>query len=374
MLSCVSKSRNLRAKVETIQERVDDDPSVGLQYLDQLETWVIDPNQHVRFAALDICIKLSHEHPLEMQDLSSVIMSRLDDVDTAVRGAALTVTYNLTRWYPHLFGSTTELLHELATEGEVVGEQAIAVGILSRMALLRPDLVTPRVEVQDALREFANRDDVGEILDDTAVDIERIETAITVLDGGDMASRPIESDLASTPRNIGLSKPAMVAFTWFWRAILFLSIPILFWVNLARWTWKYDHLTPEGRVEVMMEEIQKLKFFKNAKRRTLYLRASMWPTAVQLLRLLPGATPTPEDFTQQTQPLPDDWGRRASLIRQRDGYRCRNCLLGGGPHGDAELHVDHAMPRSVGGSDGPFNLRTLCRGCHEARHARVFER
>lgn len=370
----MSQSKNLRGKVEDIQARAEDDPSVGLQYLDQLESWVLHPNQHVRFAALDICIKLSFDNPLEMRSLVAPIMSRLDDEDRGVRGAALTVTYNLASWYPHLFGSTTDLLYQHLSDSEVIEERTMAASVISRITLLRPDIVTPRVKVQESLQEFLNRDDIAELLDDTAIDREQIETAITVLDGGDMASRPIEADLASTPRNVGLSKPAMVSFTWFWRAILCLLLPIMMWLNLARWTLKYDHLTPEGRLEILYEEIQKLKFLKNSRQRTLYLRASMWPTATQLLRLLPGTTPEAEDYTQKTPPLPDDWGIRARLIRQRDNYRCRNCMVGGGPHGDAELHVDHATPRSVGGTDGPFNLRTLCRGCHEARHARVFER
>ncbi|WP_394341293.1 HNH endonuclease [Natrarchaeobius chitinivorans] len=75
----------------------------------------------------------------------------------------------------------------------------------------------------------------------------------------------------------------------------------------------------------------------------------------------------------ETRPLPEDWGTRAHLVRHRDGFYCRNCGTGGGPNGSAELHVDHQVPRSAGGSDEPENLRTLCRGCHEARHARVFD-
>lgn len=351
---------------------VEEDSSVGLQYLDELDSWILDEDDHVRYTALDICIKLSGDHPLQIQNLLSVIISRLDDVDLRVRGAALTATYNLAVWYPHQLGSTTELLYKIITDGEIKKEQAVAVGVISRIALLRPDLVTPRVKMQQCLDQFTSRDNAESLLDDCAIDIETVEGAIKVLDGGDMASRPLESDLAPTPRKTGLSKPAMVGFTWFWRVILFLSIGIIFWVNLFRWAWKYDHLTPEGRIAVMMEEISKVKFFKNTKQRTLYLRSSMWPTAVQVLRFLPGRTPTSESFSQETRPLPDDWGRRASLVRERDGYRCRNCGVGGGPNGDAELHVDHAKPRSVGGHDQGLNLRTLCRSCHEARHARVF--
>lgn len=369
----MSSSENLRSEVEDIKQQVERNSAVGLEYLDQLRGWVLDEDHHVRYASMDIYIKLAADHPFQIQNHISAIISRLDDEDLNARGAALTATYNLARWYPHRLGTTTELLHRLITDSEVDDEKTLAVGILARLALLRPDLVTPRVAIRESLRAFIQRDDAEEILEDSLVVVEYVEEAIEVLEGGDMASRRLEEDLAPMPRKSSISKPALMTFKWFHRGLILPVISLLWFINLFRWTWRYDHLDPGGRMKVMVDESLKLKFFKNARQRTLYLRSSMWPTTGQVFRFLPGRTPVAENIYQETPPLPDDWGQRATLIRQRDGYRCRNCGAGGGPNGDAELHVDHCIPRSADGSDEPRNLRTLCRSCHEARHARVFK-
>jgi len=53
------------------------------------------------------------------------------------------------------------------------------------------------------------------------------------------------------------------------------------------------------------------------------------------------------------------------LVLRRDGFRC--CQCGVFCHRqDADVH--HLIPRSLGGSDDPSNLITLCDGCHAAHH------
>lgn len=51
-------------------------------------------------------------------------------------------------------------------------------------------------------------------------------------------------------------------------------------------------------------------------------------------------------------------------VLARDGYRCVDCS------GTTDLEVDHIIPRAVGGSDHPANLRTLCRRCHRTKTRR----
>lgn len=53
------------------------------------------------------------------------------------------------------------------------------------------------------------------------------------------------------------------------------------------------------------------------------------------------------------------------LVLRRDGFRCRQCGVRCHRH-DADVH--HLIPRSMGGSDDPSNLITLCDGCHAAHH------
>jgi hypothetical protein len=53
------------------------------------------------------------------------------------------------------------------------------------------------------------------------------------------------------------------------------------------------------------------------------------------------------------------------LIYRRDGYLCVECLR------PDDLTLDHIYPWSLGGSDDPSNLRTLCRPCNSRKGARV---
>ena len=65
---------------------------------------------------------------------------------------------------------------------------------------------------------------------------------------------------------------------------------------------------------------------------------------------------------------PSDWDHRRSKVYKRDNYACQNCGRTGGPHGNAELHAHHIVPKSKGGTHKTSNLKTLCKGCHDAIH------
>jgi len=64
---------------------------------------------------------------------------------------------------------------------------------------------------------------------------------------------------------------------------------------------------------------------------------------------------------------PDDWDQRRKTVYKRDDYTCQWCGSKGGPYGHVELHADHRVPRSQGGSDRLDNLQTLCRSCHDKK-------
>ena len=51
------------------------------------------------------------------------------------------------------------------------------------------------------------------------------------------------------------------------------------------------------------------------------------------------------------------------------GYRCQAC--GASASGGAELHVDHIIPRAMGGTDARGNLQALCRDCNLGKGARL---
>lgn len=60
-----------------------------------------------------------------------------------------------------------------------------------------------------------------------------------------------------------------------------------------------------------------------------------------------------------------EWTSRAREAKMRDGGRCVEC------GSSEELHTDHIIPLSKGGSNEFENLQTLCRTCHEIKTGRV---
>jgi hypothetical protein len=65
---------------------------------------------------------------------------------------------------------------------------------------------------------------------------------------------------------------------------------------------------------------------------------------------------------------PSDWNSRRKEVYSRDNYECQNCGAKGGPVGNAVLHAHHIVPKSKGGTHKKSNLKTLCKGCHNAIH------
>lgn len=55
------------------------------------------------------------------------------------------------------------------------------------------------------------------------------------------------------------------------------------------------------------------------------------------------------------------------IVWKRDGGRCRNC-------GSTEnLHFDHVIPRSWGGSSDAYNVQVLCRACNLRKGASLVD-
>lgn len=55
-------------------------------------------------------------------------------------------------------------------------------------------------------------------------------------------------------------------------------------------------------------------------------------------------------------------------ILTRDGFRCRYC---GATAEVATLHIDHVLPRSMGGRDDRANLVTACADCNSGKSDRA---
>ena len=53
-------------------------------------------------------------------------------------------------------------------------------------------------------------------------------------------------------------------------------------------------------------------------------------------------------------------------VLERDGFRCRYC---GTSPATTELHIDHVVPRALGGCDHLHNLVTACSACNLGKAA-----
>ncbi len=63
-----------------------------------------------------------------------------------------------------------------------------------------------------------------------------------------------------------------------------------------------------------------------------------------------------------------EWRELSKKVKDRDGWKCVECQA------DGELHADHIIPLSKGGSNDLSNLQTLCVTCHELKTKRPLRR
>ncbi len=63
-----------------------------------------------------------------------------------------------------------------------------------------------------------------------------------------------------------------------------------------------------------------------------------------------------------------NWWRLREAIVKRDDFICQDCGRKVNPpeqnQGNNDFEIHHIIPKSVGGSDHPLNLKTLCVHCH----------
>lgn len=61
------------------------------------------------------------------------------------------------------------------------------------------------------------------------------------------------------------------------------------------------------------------------------------------------------------------WRVLRSAVLERDNYKCRACGAKAS-YGGVWLEVHHLRHVSDGGSYLPWNLRSLCKSCHDEKH------
>jgi 5-methylcytosine-specific restriction protein A len=60
------------------------------------------------------------------------------------------------------------------------------------------------------------------------------------------------------------------------------------------------------------------------------------------------------------------WRKLREIVIRRDQGICQSC-------GQEGKHVDHIIPRRLGGDDSMNNLQLLCEGCNLRKGGRLFE-
>ncbi|SIS20751.1 HNH endonuclease signature motif containing protein [Natronorubrum thiooxidans] len=368
-----------REQANRIASLAENDPQAAIGHLSDLPPLLVSNDIVTRKSASAALLHLSVAAPLELRSTSEAILARLDDSEPLIRANILYIVSNLATWYPQDFGDGTDLM-VASLRSESKKERIAAATALTKIGYYRPDLVTPRTEVLTALREARERDNL-DTDEDYYLESDILNGALQALEGGDMASRPLEDDLVPSGKRASLSKPARVGIT----ALLWvpLAVASLFFLvvrpftrpgpgRINRRTSIADFIAITLRTTIRY--LKHLSLLYPTSRGRLYIRRSPIATPTRLVPWFAGTTPKKAKLNRETPPYPDDWATLATLVRQRDGHQCRNCdALGGPRQGNAELHVDHQNPRSRGGEDHPQNLRTLCRNCHEARHGRKFD-
>jgi hypothetical protein len=362
-----------RADAKRLAEVAASDSEKALTRLETIVEFLTAADTGARVYAADAILDLSVDHPDELRSFAPQFLARLDDVHADVRIRMLLVITNLARWYPQDLAPGTDLMVAALVSQEKSRERFAAAAALSQIAYFRPDLVTPQQRAYDQLREVYDSGALQSEDADGIVDKERVSEALLALEGGDMGGRPLERDLASPTGRGWVSRPARLGCVAFLVPVLLVLSLVFLVVRLSIFAYRYRHTSAGFRIRLLLRRCRHLSFFRNLRRARLYARRSWIATPTRLLPFVPGTTPDQADPTVEAPPYPDGWGEIATLVVQRDDVECRNCGAAGGPRGTAELHVDHQRPRSAGGSDLPDNLRTLCRQCHEARHARKFD-
>lgn len=92
------------------------------------------------------------------------------------------------------------------------------------------------------------------------------------------------------------------------------------------------------------------------------IHVEMAPFDIQLLKaeLLGLPIPSGEDYQHGES---EGYDNIKAYVKWRDGYRCKIC---GSRH---MLQVHHKKQRKDGGTNAPWNLITVCPGCHQKFHA-----
>lgn len=86
----------------------------------------------------------------------------------------------------------------------------------------------------------------------------------------------------------------------------------------------------------------------------------------------PMHSPAPSRRSRRSKRPKMDKSKRFRILR-RDGFRCQVCGRKASEDDAIELHIDHKMPLSQGGSNDDSNLWTLCKECNLGKSDQIID-
>lgn len=354
-------------ELEELERLSQESPTKVIRYSEDLKYYLLSGTVDQRREAIRIVVHLSDQIPFQLDKLLNAIQTRLNDTDAEVRVNAAVTVGNLAQWYPQEFKESTDILSQFLLDGnsyeKAVGARAIAV-----IGEQRPDIVASRVEVLHELESLSSEENLQKLPNEVPeIHQEILDRAIDALRGGDLESRPLESDLSPVGRATKLSSPARVGI------IGFLIVPITISVVLAILTKIIVAMLQDNQRRRREQNLlDYIRFFKDKHRARLYLRQSRFPLPANIVGWIPGEAPRSGDYTNHSQP--ENWSEIIRSVWERDEKQCRNCYRQVKPETESEPYIDVKKPVSDGGELHPRNLRTLCFGCLQAADGEIYQK
>ena len=65
---------------------------------------------------------------------------------------------------------------------------------------------------------------------------------------------------------------------------------------------------------------------------------------------------------------PKNWDKTKKRVLKRDNYQCQQC-----GETEGEMHLDHIVPRRLGGSEDDSNMQILCKRCNLSKGGSFFD-
>ena len=160
----------------------------------------------------------------------------------------------------------------------------------------------------------------------------------------------------------------------YWPLYLAAALPLQTLYHVIRYIWR--HTLPVAIVLAPFDLIRGaryVQFVTPPERLLMFLRGSWIVTPSEACPWLYAHAEYKASAAADLASRTEKWDAVARQVFERDDHTCTCCGAEGGDDGTARLEADRIVPYERGGFIVTENMRTLCRPCHQARHAAFFD-